>query len=186
MKKILVFGASNSRSSINQKFAGWASGQLGDITTTMLDLNDYEMPIYSVDRQKENGIPEEAHRFLDLLKDSDGVIISFAEHNGNFAAAFKNVLDWVSRIERPIWQNKPMLLLATAPGPRGGKSVLEIASRSFPHQGAQVVGSFSLPSFGQNFTDEAGILDDELKTKFEEQRSLFEKAIHHPVLVNVH
>jgi NAD(P)H-dependent FMN reductase len=29
-------------------------------------------------------------------------------------AAFKNIFDWMSRIDKNVWQNKPMLLMAIA------------------------------------------------------------------------
>ena len=62
-----------------------------------------------------------------------------------------------------MYQQKPVLLLATSPGARGASSVLEIAKSSFPFQGAQVKGSFSLPSFYDNFDTEKGIINEELK-----------------------
>jgi NAD(P)H-dependent FMN reductase len=60
----------------------------------VLDLNDYEMPIYSIDRETEDGIPEEAQRFYDELGAVDAILISFAEHNGAYTAAYKNIFDW--------------------------------------------------------------------------------------------
>jgi hypothetical protein len=56
-----------------------------------------------------------------------------------------------------------MLLLATSPGARGGSSVLEIANNRFPFQGGIVKGSFSLPSFNDNFDTDKGITNEELK-----------------------
>ena len=181
MNKIVAFGASNNSKSINRKLAEWASKRLKDTKVDLLDLNDYEFPIYSSDREQENGIPEKAYQFKDALRAADGIVISFAEHNGSYSAAFKNILDWVSRIERPLWLNKPMFLLATSPGQRGGQGVLTSAVKSFPHQGGQVVASYSLPSFNQNFIAEKGIYEPELKNKFEAQLANFEKAIHESV-----
>jgi NAD(P)H-dependent FMN reductase len=62
-------------------------------------------------------------------------------------------LDWASRIDAKTFQQKPMLLLATSPGARGGASVLDIATKRFPFQGAELKGSFSLPSFYDNFKE---------------------------------
>ena len=165
-KKILVFGASNSIGSINQTFANYAASQIDDVEINHTDLNKYEMPIFSVDREKKNGIPELANEFLNSIKESDGIIISFAEHNGNYTVAYKNISDWVSRIDLQTWQNKPVLLLATSPGDRGAISVLELAVNEFPRRGANVVGSFSLPNFFNNFDKVNGILEDNLNKKF--------------------
>lgn len=165
MKKIIAFGASSSKTSINKQLATYAANQFQNASVEVLDLNDYEMPIYSVDKEKVNGIPQLAQDFYAKLGTADVIVISFAEHNGAYSAAFKNIFDWTSRINAKTFQEKPMLLLATSPGPRGGSSVLEIAKNRFPFQGAVVRGSFSLPSFNDNFDAEKGITNEDLKNQ---------------------
>lgn len=175
--KVVCFGASTSKNSINKQLASYVGSLLEGADIDLLDLNDFEAPLYSIDREAENGIPEIILQFKQKIKDSSGVIISFAEHNGAYTAAFKNIMDWTSRIEGKLWEDKPYLLLATSPGGRGGINVLNLASNTFPHMGAQVVGQFSLPSFKQNFSEEDGIKDAELKIKFELELSNFKTAI---------
>ena len=63
MKKIVAFGASSSSNSINKKLATFAANKIPNSQAIILDLNDFEMPIYSVDRDKINGIPEKAYEF---------------------------------------------------------------------------------------------------------------------------
>ena len=161
MKKILAFGASNSSDSINKQLASYASKQFKNSAVDLLDLNDYEMPIYSKDREKKDGIPQPAKDFYKKIGDADLILISFAENNGNYTTAFKNILDWMSRLNGKTFQEKPMLLLATSPGARGGSSVLDIAVKRMPFQGGGVKGSFSLPSFNENFDAEKGIISNE-------------------------
>ncbi|GAA4065653.1 NAD(P)H-dependent oxidoreductase [Flavobacterium cheonanense] len=165
MKKIIAFGASSSKASINKQLATYAANQFKNATVEVLDLNDFEMPIYSVDKEKDNGIPQLAQDFYAKLGTADAIVISFAEHNGAYSAAFKNIFDWTSRINAKTFQEKQVLLLATSPGPRGGSSVLEIAKNRFPFQGAVVKGSFSLPSFNDNFDAEKGITNEDLKNQ---------------------
>ena len=119
MKKILAFGASTSRQSINKQLAKWAALQIPQTTSTLIDLNDFEMPIFSIDRERENGIPEEAKHFKELVKNHDAILISFAEHNGNVSAAFKNIFDWASRLEGKVWEGKPMFLPESERGANG-------------------------------------------------------------------
>lgn len=162
MKTILAFAGSNSKTSINKQLATYASTLLDDnVTVNVLDLNDFEMPIYGIDYETEKGIPQAAQTFINHIKSADGIILSFAEHNGAYSVAFKNVFDWISRVEKKCWLEKPMLLMATSPGGRGGATVLEAASKSFPHMGGNVVSTFSLPSFGSNFSD-GKIMNQEL------------------------
>lgn len=171
--KLLAIGASSSRTSINKQFASFAANQIEGAEVTTLDLNDFEMAIYSSDREKETGIPAEATMFKALVEATDGIVISFAEHNGTYSAAFKNIFDWVSRIEGKTWADKPMFVLATSPGARGGLTVMNQAATTFPYQGALVTGKFSLPSFYLSFTMEEGIKDEALKNQFEEQMNAF-------------
>lgn len=176
-KKIIAFGASNSSTSINKQLATWVASQIPDAGVTILDLNEYEMPIYSKDRESESGIPELAQNFKNQLKSADGIIISFAEYNGSYTSAFKNIHDWISRFGKPIWPDVPMFLLATSPGGRGAQLALKNATTSFPHQGANVVASFSLPSFGTTFKEGKGIVEEEVKTAFEAQLAQFVSSL---------
>ncbi|MCI4666742.1 MAG: NAD(P)H-dependent oxidoreductase [Bacteroidia bacterium] len=176
-KKILAFGASNSKNSINRQFAHFAAHQLKEVELNLPDLNDFEMPIYSIDREKDSGIPELAHAFKNMVKEADGIIISLAEHNGAYTVAFKNIMDWISRLEKPIWENKPMFLLATSPGGRGGRSSLDLAIKTFPYFGGKSIHSFCLPKFWQNFSPTKGIMVEELAAEFQEQLGFFQQEL---------
>ena len=176
-KKIISFGASNSSKSINRVLAHYASNELKNVDFELLDLNDYEMPIYSADREAESGIPKLAHQFKALLESSDGIMVSFAEHNGAYSVAYKNIYDWVSRIESNVWGNRPMFLMATSPGGYGGKSVLAMAKARYERANEKLILDYSLPSFYENFSNEEGIKDGELKTEFFKLLSQFEEEV---------
>ena len=156
--KVTCFAASTSRRSINRQLVSYAASLVEDAEVELLDLNDYELPLFSVDREEELGQPALAQAFLNKIQSSDALIISFAEHNGCYTAAYKNLYDWASRIEPKVYKDKRMLLLATSPGGRGGRSVLDFALSQVPRFGADVVGSLSIPSFGDNFDSENGVL----------------------------
>jgi len=177
MKKLIAFGASNSQNSINKSFATFAAKLVKGAAVKLIDLNDYEMPIFSVDREDENGIHQLAFQFKQEIIDCDGIIISFAEHNGAYSAAFKNIYDWVSRIAPDVWEGKPMYLLATAPGAHGGKSVLEIAFNRFSRRNKDTIFTFSLPEFGKNFSLQDGITDRILEEEFMNGLQKFEQAL---------
>lgn len=181
MKKILAIGASNSSQSINKQLADYTARQVREAEVNLLDLNEYEMPIYSMDREKESGIPALAQQFKQQIANSDAVVLSLAEHNGSYTTAFKNILDWASRLEGSLWADKPVFLLATSPGGRGGATVLGLAKTYLPFMGAKVVASFSLPSFYNNFSLEEGVTDDTLNAQFVEQLAQFRQIIEQPI-----
>ena len=164
--KITAFAASSSRNSINKALVTYASGLLTGVDVQILDLNDYELPLFSVDKEKELGQPELASDFLARIGESDALIISFAEHNGSYSAAYKNLFDWCSRIEVKVFQNKPLVLLSTSPGARGGASVLAMAESSASFFAGDVKASLSIPSFHENFDLENNVMkNDELQVQ---------------------
>lgn len=177
MKKVLVFGGSNSKSSINKQLAVYASSLLTNIEIQVLDLKDFTLPVFGVDLEKEEGIPALAYQFNTLLNDVDGYIISLAEHNGSYTVAFKNLLDWTSRINGKVWNDKPMLLMSTSPGIRGGKSVLEAATSRFPFMGGNIITSFSLPLFNENFI-QGQLINNELKQELSKAVKHFEEVLN--------
>ena len=177
MKKIVAFGASSSIKSINKTLARYTLSQVNNSIHVILDLNDFEMPIYSVDREKKEGIPKLAYKFKKILKTADGIIISFAEHNGAYTAAFKNIFDWISRIEKDVWFNKPMLLMATSNGSNGASSVLHMAHSRISRGNTNKIPYFSLPNFNKNFNKDLGIMDENLNKKFIDALSIFIESL---------
>ncbi|USD36095.1 MULTISPECIES: NADPH-dependent FMN reductase [Ferrimonas] len=160
--KVVAFGASNSKASINKKLATYAASMVEGAQVEVLDLNDYPLPLFGEDKEAEIGQPQPAKSFVDKLGSADAIVVSLAEHNGSYTAAYKNLFDWASRINREVFQQKPVIYLATSPGPGGAASVLASAVGSAQFFGADVKGSLSIPSFYDNFDLEAGVLKSEV------------------------
>ncbi|MBP7982848.1 MAG: NAD(P)H-dependent oxidoreductase [Kaistella sp.] len=168
--KILAFAGSNSTVSINKKLVTFASTFFSDDEVEILDLNDFEMPIYKREIELASGTPQKALDFAAKIDECDLILLSTPENNGNFPAVFKNLMDWISRIKgRKIFGGKPMFLMATSDGGRGGASVLEIAEKRFPFDGAEVIEIFSLPKFSEYFDAEKGIVNEEKLEEFKEK-----------------
>ena len=94
MKKIIAIGGSNSINSINKTLAVYTAKLSKNTVVKELDLNDYKLPLYGIDLENENGIPQDAHNLLNEIKEADGIVLSLAEHNGAYSTAFKNAFDW--------------------------------------------------------------------------------------------
>ncbi|KGJ87292.1 NADPH-dependent FMN reductase [Colwellia psychrerythraea] len=167
--KLLAFAASSSSKSINKQLATYAASLVPNATVEIIDINEYEMPLFSQDKEALLGQPAAAKSFFAKLGQADAIIISFAEHNGSYTAAYKNLFDWTSRIDQKLFQNKPMILLATSPGPGGAQTVLTAATGSAPYFAGDVKASVSIPSFFDNFDSEKQeisnpVILDELKS----------------------
>ncbi|MCY0977987.1 NAD(P)H-dependent oxidoreductase [Chryseobacterium wangxinyae] len=159
--KILAFAGSTSSTSINRELVKYVLKSFQDDEINLIDLNDFDMPVFSVDREKR-GFPDEAHNFLKQIEECDVIVCSLAEHNRSYSAAFKNVFDWASRINVKVFQNKPMLLMSTSPGGYGGGNVMNTAKTFFPQFGADVKETFSLPKFYENFDLESGVINPDM------------------------
>lgn len=169
---VIAFAASSSSKSINKKLVTYAASLVENAEVEVLDLNDYELPLFSEDKEAELGHPPLAKAFLDKLGSADALVISFAEHNGNYTAAWKNLFDWCSRIEQKIFQKKPTILLSTSPGERGGATVMDTALNSLPRFAADIKGNLSVPSFYDNFDTENGrLINSELDNKLRQTMS---------------
>lgn len=175
MKKILAFGGSTSSTSMNKQLATYASTLVDNADAEVIDFRDYDAPIYSTDEEGK-GFPESMIGLSEYMKGFDGYIVSLAEHNGSYAAAFKSILDWLSRINRSVFNDKPVLLMSASPGGRGGASVLANAGMYFPHAGASDVITFSFPGFFQNFS-EGKISNEELNDQLLEKVNEFKNKL---------
>ena len=160
MKKILVLAGSNNSKSINYQLVNFTASLLQDCEVKVLDIRKWDVPMYSIDRDSDPTPPNIAE-LISLIKENDGFVISSPEHNGGTPAFFKNIIDWLSRREKNIFDRKPVFLMSTSPGGGGGATNLKYLIHSLPFQGASVAATFSLPSFHDNFK-EGSIVGDYL------------------------
>lgn len=167
--KIVAFGATTSKNGINPVLAKYVAEQfaseLPNSEVEVLDLNNYPLPLFSVDYEKEHGHPAIINDFLSKIQEADLLVISLAEHNGSYSVAFKNLFDWTSRIQIKLFEGKKIVLASASPGPGGGLCVLDAASSRFPKHGAEIVGQLSVPNFAQNFNPVDGLVNKEIYQK---------------------
>lgn len=174
--KILAFAGSSSSTSINRELVKFVLKDFQNEDINLIDLNDYTMPVFSVDLEKK-GFPDAAHEFLKRIEDCDVIICSLAEHNRSYSAAFKNIFDWASRINVKVFQNKPMLLMSTSPGGYGGGNVMNTAKTFFPQFAADIKETFSLPKFYENFDLENGVINPDMLKELNEKIKNFKTEI---------
>ncbi len=164
MKKILAFSGSNSSQSINHELVAYIGSLIKDHSIKVIKLTDFDIPMFSEDLER-GGFPEDLKKLHSEIVKHDGLIMSVPEHNGSLPAFFKNILDWLSRFDRPFLAGIKIFLTSTSPGGRGGRSSLDAAKTLLPYFKGEIVDSFSLSFFSKNFSE--GITDqdknDELK-----------------------
>ncbi|MEO1178543.1 MAG: NAD(P)H-dependent oxidoreductase [Pseudomonadota bacterium] len=164
--KVLAFAASNHSASINRALVAYAAARLEALHPAAeiehVDINDYEMPIYSIDREKAAGVHPLAQKFYGKIGASDALIVSFAEYNGYVTSAWKNIHDWMSRIDMKIWQDKPIVLLAATPGQRAGANVLQTQEFTAPFFGMDIKGKYGVGMWSEAWDGATLIKDNDV------------------------
>jgi len=158
MKKVLAIAGSNHSTSINYQLVEFTASLIEDMDVKILDIRKWNIPIYSLDMDPDQ-TPEEINELIALIQEYDGFVISSPEHNGGTPAFFKNILDWLSRRAKNVFNDKPVLLMSTSPGKGGAATNLKFLAHTLPYQGAKIAATYSLPSFQENVKD-GKIADD--------------------------
>lgn len=177
-RKILAFAGSNSSTSINHAFVSYAASRIASHDVKVIKLIDYPLEMFSEDAEKQRGYSVELRLLLQEIKSADALMISVNEHNGGPSAFFKNVMDWLSRLEYKYLEGKKLLLMSTSDGQRGGAAALEHVKNRIPRHNGEVVESFSFPGFKDNFSlSESKITNEILELGFMDVLQNFEHQI---------
>lgn len=128
--EILIFAGSTRQDSYNRKLAKAtaeiATGQ--GAQATLLELADYDIPLYNADLEAR-GTPPDVIRFKQALHSHAAWIICCPEYNGSYPALLKNALDWASSPVKgdPVWgdgvlpfRGKVVGMCSASPGGLGG------------------------------------------------------------------
>ena len=162
MKKVLAFAGSNSPVSINHKLIGTTASLIDFAQVDVISLRTFSVHFYDVEKERAEGIPQKMIELSSILSQYEGFVLSTPEHNGIPPAFLLNTLDWLSRVNRNIFNDKPTLLMSTSTGLNGGEGALRILESVIPRFGAKVVHAHPFPSFNHNLKDAQIINAEEL------------------------
>src|SRR3989338_7717589 len=125
--KILAFAGSTRIESFNKKLIKIAATGAKDAgaDVTVIDLRDFQMPIYDGDLEIKDGLPSNAHKLKDLMLAHQGLLVASPEYNSSISGVLKNTIDWVSRqsegeIPLACFKDKIAGLMSASPGGLGG------------------------------------------------------------------
>ena len=186
--KVLVFGASLRTDSLNVRLATLAArvAALAGATVDHAAMEDFDVPSYDGDEDKEHNFPKGAEELRRRLTGNDAFIIASPEYNASMPGLLKNVIDWTSRFRPQPFDGKHGLLLSASPSMVGGNRGLWSLRIPFEHLGARVYPDMF--SLAQAHKALAGgrIADAALEARFETCvqafLSLAEAAKHYPCM----
>ncbi|THD67758.1 NADPH-dependent oxidoreductase [Robertkochia marina] len=171
--KILAFAGSNSSTSINYQLVKYTVSLIKGHEIQLYNMANMPFPMYSADAEKNDGFKNSLVEFKDEIQKADKIILSVNEHNGGPSAYFKNLLDWLSRLDKKFADGASIFLMSTSPGKGGAQSSRSYAEKALPWFGATIEGTFSLPSFNHTFDINTGSISNE-ELKAEHQQKLEE------------
>jgi len=152
--RILAFAASARRESLNRKFlalAVEATREAGG-AVTLLDLNDFALPLYHGDLEDAQGLPASAVKLIGLVTEHHGLLVASPEYNSMFTPLLKNTVDWCTRGEANPFEGKVAAVISASPGIYGGVRSLQLAQQLFLKLGCHVVpGQCVLPGADKAF-----------------------------------
>lgn len=168
--KILAFAGSTRTESVNKKLIRYATTFATDADITLIDLRDYQLPLYDGDLETNEGLPENAYKLKELFLSHQGLMIASPENNSSYSAVLKNTIDWVSRptpdeTEYLIcFKNKIASIMSASPGALGGLRSLAALRLLLENIGTTVLPTqFTLSKADQKFSEDGSINDDKKK-----------------------
>ncbi len=143
--KVLL--GSNSYKSINKEVVDFLITDL-NLDLTYIDLLKEDIPIYSTKLEEEQGVPNYVQAIYEQIKATDeNILIACPEYNGNYPAFFKNIIDWLTRIDLKFLEGKRVKVLTVTPGKMCGASVRGLFENSLPFFGAVEVTTFGIGNY---------------------------------------
>lgn len=177
-----LLSGSSRKASMNRKLVTATAHVFTDAGSDVkiIDLADYEMPLYNGDYEEANGPPETAKKLIETLTACDGVFIATPEYNGCMPALLKNTIDWTTRIGMEQFSTPVYAIGSATPGPLSGIMALRQLHFILNRLGAQVVPTqLGVGRYGQAFADGGQFKDEATMSRAEKLAGQVLSAIRH-------
>jgi chromate reductase len=161
-KRILAFSGSARKESLNRKLlavAVQATREAGG-EVTLLDLNDFALPLYHGDLEDKEGLPANAKKLIDLIKDHSGLLIASPEYNSMITPLLKNTIDWCTRGDDNPFIGKVAAVVSASPGALGAVRSMTLARALLLHLGSHIVPAQVFVAKAHEAFDDKGALKD--------------------------
>lgn len=131
-------------------------------TVEILDLKEYQFPIFDERLQYQKDPAPKTLEFADKIKAANGVLIVTPEYNGGYPAALKNVTDLLYK----EWKRKPLAIATVSDGQFGGTQVITSLLFTLWKIGAWMVPSmYPVPKVLENYDEEGNAINKEATEK---------------------
>ncbi len=174
-KNILLVVGSFRKNSFNQTLADYIAETLkNEANVEFLDYKN--LPI--LEQDTEYPTPEQVINVRNQVRNSDALWVVSPEYNGSYSALLKNLLDWLSRPEKPFDSETPTVIagkpvtVSAAAGSTEGKFVRENLSTLFSY-----IRMNSMPGNGVGITLPMEVWQTGILTLTDEHKEIINKQI---------
>lgn len=160
--QILAFAGSARKDSFNRKLLAAAIKAVEVVGghVTLVDLNEYALPLYHGDLEEAEGLPTNAVKLIELVKSHAGLLIASPEYNSQITPLLKNTIDWLSRADDNPFDGKIAAVVSASPGALGGARSLQHARHLLLHLGCHVApAQCLLPKAHEAFDDQGNLIN---------------------------
>ena len=139
--RLLAFSGSARRDSLNRKLLAVAVDATRDAggEITLIDLNDFVLPLYHGDLEDADGLPSNAAKLIEMINQHEGLLIASPEYNSMITPLLKNTIDWCTRGDDNPFIGKVAAVVSASPGALGGVRSLQLAQQLLLKLGCHVV-----------------------------------------------
>ncbi len=157
MSKIgIIVSSSNNNQKLALKLEEIAKSL--EIEVKLINLVDFNLPLYSTIEEEKNGIPEIVLDLASDILELKSFIIVAPEYNGVMPPVLNNAIAWTSRATKD-WRdafNEKFVALATHSG-GGGQKGLNAMRIMFQHLGANVLTREILTTYEKSLNEETAV-----------------------------
>jgi len=178
VKRILIVPGSARSQALSKRLAGaaLAAVERAGGRGTLIDLAQFDMPLYHADLEAREGLPEATQRLQSLIAGHDALLIASPEYNGSITPLLVNTLGWCSRVDPrnasgsglAIFADKPAAVVGSSPGAFGGLRALIHLRDLLGYLGMIVIPQqMAVARAHQAFDADGGLLDQTQRARLD-------------------
>ncbi|GAB1488104.1 NADPH-dependent FMN reductase [Opitutaceae bacterium] len=160
--RIFAFAASARVASLNRKLLAVTVDAVREAGSdvTLVDLNDFVLPLYHGDLEAREGLPPAAAALIAQIQAHDGLLIASPEYNGMITPLLKNTIDWCTRGDDDPFPGKVAAVVSASPGAFGGVRSHQLAQQLLLKLGCHVVPAVTTLAHADKAFDADGRLTE--------------------------
>ena len=117
--RVAALVGSLRKDSLNRKLYN-AAGKLAPPDMAITEIKGWDhWPIFNADSVQDDGFPQAVKQAAHEIEGADAILIVSPEYNYSVPGGLKNTIDWLSRVQPPVFADKAVAIMGASGGPVG-------------------------------------------------------------------